>query len=189
MLAPLSSIELDEAHQQSQSTAQLPVSHDSAETPPAIFSEDVNETSPAGHRAERSWLRLWMWELAAIASAVGILVAIGIILSVHDGKPLPPWPLGLNLNSLVAILTTFLRALIMVFIAEVICQLKWDWFREPRSLYDLNRFESASRGVWGSLLVLACTRYNGLTVLCAFLTIISLGAGPVAQQAINSTTC
>jgi hypothetical protein len=78
---------------------------------------DANETPPKSDN-QQSWARLWMWELAAIALAVGILVAIGVILSVHDGKPIPRWRLGVNINSLVAILTTLLRALIMVFIAE-----------------------------------------------------------------------
>jgi hypothetical protein len=42
----------------------------------------------------------------------------------------------------------------MFFVAQVISQLKWEYFRTPRPLYDLDRYEEASRGVWGSTLFL-----------------------------------
>ncbi|KAK3312572.1 hypothetical protein B0H66DRAFT_633413 [Apodospora peruviana] len=139
------------------------------------------------------WLSFWKWELAALFLACGLLVAIGIILAVYTGQPTPRWPLGVNINSLVAILTTMLRALLMVFVAEVISQLKWGWFNQPQRLRDLHRYDSASRGVWGSVLIIfRKSKLNTnmvLTMLCAVVTIISLGIGPMAQQAINSTTC
>lgn len=42
--------------------------------------------------------------------------------------------------------------------AEGISQLKWYWFNEPQPLIDLDRFDTASRGPWGSLLLLFHTR-------------------------------
>ncbi|KAL8788418.1 MAG: hypothetical protein Q9195_007297 [Heterodermia aff. obscurata] len=42
-------------------------------------------------------------------------------------------------------------------IAAVISQLKWLHFRDsrnPQQLYDLHRYDQASRGPWGSLLLL-----------------------------------
>ncbi|KAK4452756.1 hypothetical protein QBC34DRAFT_455785 [Podospora aff. communis PSN243] len=140
---------------------------------------------------EEFWLSVWKWDLAALLLALGILVAIRILLSYYDGKQVPQWPLGINLNSLVAILTTLFRALVLVFVAEAISQLKWEWFRQPRPLYDFDRFDAASRGAWGSAVVLlrGIKPHNGLAAICAFLTVVSLGVGPIAQQAINVTTC
>jgi len=83
-------------------------------------------TPKAKGNTEQFWLKLWMWDLAAMILAAGILVAIGIILSVHNGKPIPQWPLGVNLNSLIATLSTLFRALVMVFVSEgkSPCQMK-----------------------------------------------------------------
>lgn len=35
-----------------------------------------------------------------------------------------------------------------------ISELKWSWFRNPRSLMDLDKMDSASRGPWGALCLL-----------------------------------
>lgn len=36
-----------------------------------------------------------------------------------------------------------------------ISQFKWLWFTRPRELADIERFDRASRGAWGSFLLLA----------------------------------
>jgi hypothetical protein len=61
--------------------------------------------------------KLWVWwkESALLVVALGLLIAIISILAAYGGKPLPKWTLGLNLNTIVALLATSLRSsLVMV---------------------------------------------------------------------------
>ena len=61
------------------------------------------------HREEHTQSTLydwWLWEvLGAIVSVVST-VAIVIVLAIHNGKPLPIWPLSITLNTLVSVLAT-----------------------------------------------------------------------------------
>lgn len=107
--------------------------------------------------------------------AVGCLVSIILILSLHQGQPMPSWPELISVNSLVAIFTAVFKASLIMPVAEgghipryVPChvcldtftdgalgislglgQLKWEWFSRPRSLADMVLFDDASRGLGG----------------------------------------
>ena len=99
-------------------------------------------------------LGAWKLEAVAVVLAIGFLAAIFITLSQFNGRDVPNWPVSLNLNSLVAIYATVLRALLLFAIAEVLSQEKWYWFRRPRPLRHLDDFDLASRGVLGSFKLL-----------------------------------
>jgi len=99
-------------------------------------------------------LGLWRLEFLAALLAVGFLAAIFITLGRFNGQDVPNWPVNLNLNSLVAIYATLLRALLLFAIAEVISQEKWYWFDRPRPLRNLEDFDLASRGAFGSVKLL-----------------------------------
>ena len=60
----------------------------------------------------------WTWELVSLVTGYAVLAAIFVTLSQYNGKDLPQWPYSLNLNSLVAIYTTILRALLLFPVAE-----------------------------------------------------------------------
>jgi hypothetical protein len=92
----------------------------------------------------------WSWELAACLVAILTLSAIIVVLRMYDGKTQPNWPAGINLNAIIALLTTLMKAAMATYIAEALSQLKWTWFRETRQLGDLSALDSASRGAWGS---------------------------------------
>lgn len=96
----------------------------------------------------------WKLEFLAASLAVGLLAAIFITLARFNGQDVPNWPANLNLNSLVAIYATLLRALLLFAIAEVISQEKWYWFGRPRPLRNLEDFDLASRGALGSVKLL-----------------------------------
>lgn len=99
-------------------------------------------------------LGAWKLEAIAVVLAVGFLAAIFITLSHFNGRDVPNWPVSLNLNSLVAIYATILRALLLFAMAEVLSQEKWYWFHRPRPLSQLDDFDLASRGVLGSIKLL-----------------------------------
>lgn len=112
---------------------------------------------------------LWVWELLSLLLAAIAFAAIVITLAIYQGRPLPQWPHQISINTLIAIFTAVLKAALLVPVGEGkfarvagnarltqcigITRLKWLWFRQPRKLGDLETFDSASRGPWGSFLL------------------------------------
>lgn len=81
----------------------------------------------------------------------------GVLLH-FDNQGLPQWPLGLTLNTVVALLSTLARAAFLIPVAESISQLKWLWYRKERSLNDFQDFDKASRGAWGAIQLVKTTK-------------------------------
>ncbi|KAK1834057.1 hypothetical protein QBC39DRAFT_252942 [Podospora conica] len=134
-------------------------------------------------------LGAWKLEAIAVVLAVGFLAAIFITLSHFDGQDVPNWPVSLNLNSLVAIYATILRALLLFAMAEVLSQEKWYWFRRPRPLRHLDDFDLASRGVLGSLKLIPVAFSSIVPLAAAITTIVLLAIGPFTQQSVKTTLC
>jgi hypothetical protein len=113
------------------------------------------QNRPPTEREKTRWsLWDWSWELAACLIAIITLGGIIAVLRIYDGKTQPNWPAGVNLNAIVALLVTLMKAAMATYIAESLSQLKWSWFNEARKLSDLSALDSASRGPWGSALLL-----------------------------------
>jgi Protein of unknown function (DUF3176) len=94
------------------------------------------------------------WVFSAICMAVIMGVLVG-----YNGKAVPHWKMGLTLNSFVSVLSGFGRAALLVPTAEALGQLKWNWFtKQPRRMMDFELLDSASRGPWGSFVLLARTK-------------------------------
>jgi hypothetical protein len=111
----------------------------------------MHHNRPATDQEKIRWsLRAWSWELAACVVAILTLVGIIVVLRIYDGKTQPNWPAGINLNAIIALLTTLMKAAMATYIAEALSQLKWTWFKDTRKLSDLSALDSASRGAWGS---------------------------------------
>ena len=91
-----------------------------------------------------SWL-LAAWSLGMIVLTLGLL---------HE-KPLPQWPSGITVNALISVLSQIGQWGLMGSLAGTLGQLKWLWFaRLNRPLMDFVAFDEASKGPWGSLLLL-----------------------------------
>lgn len=69
-------------------------------------------------------------------------------------------------------------------ISEAIGQLKWTWFHGKKSKdpFDFEIFDKASRGAWGSVLLLFRTRGRSLAALGAFLTVLLLAIDTFFQK-------
>lgn len=133
--------------------------------------------------------RYWLWEIVSLAITVMLLAAIIALLCHYEGQQVPRWPFSINLNTLIALLSTILRTTMLVSAAEVISQAKWIWFSEPRPLSHLQDFESASRSVTGSFKLLFNAPQASLATVAALVTISSLAIGPFTQQAIKTVAC
>lgn len=131
---------------------------------------------------EHSW---WIFEAVAwLLSAVTLAIII-ITVALTDGKPLPAWPMNITLNSFISFMTTLMKASAAIPVAECISQLKWLWFRKAGTVCDIQTFDEASRGTWGSAKLLLITRGIHLAKLGALITIILLAVDPFVQQVIT----
>lgn len=116
---------------------------------------------------------------------------IAILLYIDD-KPVGAWKLPIQPNSLVAVFSTIAKSALLVPVAECIGQLKWIYFdsTESRTLAQLQAYDEASRGPWGSLGLFWKTRgaASALALAGAFTTILMLAFEPFAQQVVSFST-
>ncbi|KAK1460106.1 hypothetical protein CMEL01_03105 [Colletotrichum melonis] len=167
--------------------------------PPPINPPIHHQPAPSPRRSghTRHVLRYWGLEIFTLFVAISLLTAIIWLLTHYDGHYMPKWPFEINLNSAIALLSTFLRAAIVAAVAEIIGQIKWTWFAEQtRPLQHLQDFDAASRSILGSTKLLAMLVWNlgfsstgFLAIGAAIVTIASLAVGPVTQQAVRTMTC
>ena len=107
-----------------------------------------------GSSGIRSHLTAWAPELIWCVVAVSLVATLVIILHRYQDEPLPDWPLGLTLNTAVALISTGIRTTTVIVISEALSQLKWNRFAsDERRLSDLHIIDRASRGPWGSSLM------------------------------------
>ncbi|KAF1933737.1 uncharacterized protein M421DRAFT_52650 [Didymella exigua CBS 183.55] len=131
----------------------------------------------------------WVWEFGASIFSLGSLAAVVAVLAANEHKSLANWTFvfGISLNTLIAILSTLSRTALMVPVASCISQLKWiHLISASRPLCEVQVFEDASRGPWGSfgLLWKLHVRAKLATWGCV-ITILTLAMGPFAQQLIS----
>jgi hypothetical protein len=87
-------------------------------------------------------LEAWAGEIIWSFLVVLLFLTLVIILTVYDGRPMPKWPMGLTLNTVIAILATISRAFTVIPITEGLSQLKWNWLAlRKRPLRDLYIFD------------------------------------------------
>ncbi|KAF4556796.1 Hypothetical protein D9617_1g086780 [Elsinoe fawcettii] len=159
------------------------------------------------HAMPRFAAKWWLWETTATLLSLGCLVTIIVLLARADSAPVSSWSSKtFTLNSLIATLSTLMRVSLMVPIAAAIGQQKWLWLQptlnhRQRQLEDIEVVDAASRGPWGSLVMLL-THFNwslslydhralliltrNMGVLGALLTLISLGLGTFTQLVITT---
>ena len=150
---------------------------------------------PVTNHLSRSWALLesgWVLELTAILISFLSFAALVAVLLVYDNQPQQSWSSShLTLNGLVAILSTITRASLLVPVASAVSQSKWSWFLPARSavkgrpLRDLNYFDDASRGSWGSLRLLWNLRGRQFVCIGAILTLLALAFDTFSQQVLS----
>jgi hypothetical protein len=134
----------------------------------------------------------WIWEILSIIVAIGLIVAIAVLLITNDGKPAPDWGEQINLNALLATLSTILRAMLVVVVSQIISQRKWEWFEaiRERPLLDLQKFDSGSRGPAGAIQLLPVVFWRDpTTFMAAIILFTSFLVGPSVQQASRTSEC
>ena len=82
------------------------------------------------------------------------------------------------------VLSKVASAALILPISEAIGQLKWTWFNgsESKEMIDFEIFDKASRGAWGSFLLLFRTKGRSLAAFGAVLTLLLLATDTFFQQ-------
>lgn len=98
----------------------------------------------------------WLFEIICWLISAVLMAVILAVLAHYNGKPIPQWNVGMTLNAFISVLSGFSRAALLLPVAEALGQLKWTWFtKKSRPMYDFELLDSASRGPWGSFVLLA----------------------------------
>lgn len=141
------------------------------------------------HGPTRTVLGSWILEILSCLGSLLSLVAIYIVLAHYNHKPSPSWPHSITLNTVISILATAFKALMLAATAEAISQTKWLWYRRAHPVSHIQRFEDASRGIPGSLRLLYVVRFKHFVVLGALIMVIAIGVDPFVQQTVQYRAC
>jgi hypothetical protein len=142
------------------------------------------------YSASGNVLKRWLLELVSwLFSAVCMAAVVGVLVGLQD-KPLSKWWLaektGLTLNTYISILSKMAGAALILPVSEALGQLKWSWFLEhSKQMWDFEIFDNASRGPWGSLLLLIRTKGRALAAVGAMIMLCSLALDPFFQQVVD----
>ncbi|OAL53943.1 hypothetical protein IQ07DRAFT_609158 [Pyrenochaeta sp. DS3sAY3a] len=142
------------------------------------------------YSASGNVLKRWLLEVISwLFSAVCMAAIIGVLIRLKD-EPLTKWALaektGLTLNAYISILSKMAGAALILPVSEALGQLKWSWFLEhSKQMWDFEIFDNASRGPWGSLLLLVRTKGRALAAVGALIMLCSLALDPFFQQVVD----
>jgi hypothetical protein len=151
----------------------------------------IYEYQPGYHKPPKrpsalySFVYNWWLCIGSVLLSAATLTAIVLLLLFVDDKPLPKLPLSITVNTYVSFFATISKASMLVAIGESISQLKWLWFRHPRTLQDIQTFDDASRGPMGALRLIVKTRGLKLVALGSVVTVLSIFMDPFAQQIVS----
>ena len=131
----------------------------------------------------------WWPEVAALTVSFAFLVETTIILRYYNGNPVSRLPLGLTLNTMLALLAAGSKSSLIFSVAATMSQSKWCWLRTERGgrrrLHHLQVVEEASRGPLGSVMLLMGHTKTSLLYMGAVITILSLAYEPFIQQVVS----
>lgn len=127
----------------------------------------------------------WFWEILSVIFSTLCFTATITTLAFYNGKSEPNMPKGITLNAIVSILASGTKSSLIFVTSQSIGQLKWIWFRRKRKLLDLQKFDDASRGSWGSFIILLEHRACSMVSLGAIITLLAVTVDPFMQQLIN----
>lgn len=120
-------------------------------------------TTLAAEQVHSSSILQWWWiEIGASVLSIVTMFVLIAVLSLQDGKPIQTWDHGnVTINTVVAAISTLNRISLMFPVSGAISQAMWIWFAGSKKsercqsrLEDLEVFDEASRGAWGSLQLL-----------------------------------
>ncbi|OAA60178.1 hypothetical protein LEL_10801 [Akanthomyces lecanii RCEF 1005] len=158
------------------------------------YHEKQPETHLAAHRSFGALLASWKLELLSVALSYASFITIAATLGSFQGKLATTWRMPISINAVVSIFSIIFKASLVLPITEGISQLKWLWlFQESRSLVDVDRYDQASRGPWGSARLIARQfvdrKRSYLASFGAAVFLLTLITDPFFQAAVQVNVC
>lgn len=129
----------------------------------------------------------WAYETMSTIISICCTVSLSVIFWGIDGKPLSAWAFPIKLNTILSLLGAMMKATVAFSVGQSISQLKWLHFcHDSYQLIELQRFENAGRGPWGSLMFFWNVRLGRpfLAYLLCFIMMIASALEPFTQQTI-----
>jgi hypothetical protein len=159
------------------------------DTVPTSKQSDIKHSYRSPAKRDTFSLRDWQWEFLAAGFSLVCVAVVIVVLAAYQEKPLSSWHFVYNItpNTLVALLSTLSRTALIVPVASCISQLKWiHLVSSPRPLRELQVFDDASRGPWGSLELIWRMHFKTkLATWGSVITILSITMGPLSQQLLS----
>ncbi|EGX88750.1 hypothetical protein CCM_08796 [Cordyceps militaris CM01] len=139
-------------------------------------------------------ISLWAWEMLSLFVSVLSLASIIIVLDVYENRRLDEWTPKISINAVISVLSAVFKGSLALPVTEGISQLKWLMFaKQPRALSELDVYDRASRGAWGSALMIfgqfKSESKAYLASLGAALALVILVTDPFAQATISLSNC
>lgn len=98
---------------------------------------------------------IWAWEVLSLFLSLASVFAIAVTLAILDGKALSWWKMPIKPNALISVFATISKSSLLLPTSECISQAKWIHFaKRKHCVKDLQTFDDASRGPFGSLIFL-----------------------------------
>jgi hypothetical protein len=77
-----------------------------------------NPKHPRFGTSQLGFLKLWWIEIIASVLVLLAIMAIVLTLAIHQNQPLPNWPFGISVNSLVSIFVVILKSGMLLILGE-----------------------------------------------------------------------
>lgn len=121
--------------------------------------ESTYKNQPPVQKAKSTILRWWWREIFALIFNITSMALVLVLVLKINNTALGSWnfqigSLAIQPNTPISILTTIGKTLMMVPVTACLGQLKWRCFCHARHLHHMQLMDDASRGPWGSLLLL-----------------------------------
>lgn len=132
----------------------------------------------------------WAWEIGGIFISISCMIAVLSTLPYLSDHPLSDWKFPLGPNTMISTSITVTKTSMLLVIAEGISQLKWSYFQDRRHpIAELQDFDEASRGPWGSTMFLFSAKKHALVAsLGALIMVAALAMDPFGQQIVSFET-
>ena len=148
------------------------------------------------HKPRLPWQRLghwcyalladtWLVEYLCIIASVVLLGTVITLVAYFNGRPLSAWTASLTFNTILSILSTPLKGTIIYPTASALGQLKWvapnGWMR----LKTFKRYDEASRGPVGALVLLLTSGRRPLAAVGASIVVAALFVDAFIQASMG----
>jgi hypothetical protein len=141
---------------QNSSRGSTAFTYNTLENPQSRFSWHVSNTDRARNWFTEWFVEWWLLEILSWCFSAICMIIIAVVLYKQDGKTMPKWRMGITINAFISIFSGFAKSALLLPTAEALGQLKWNWFRKgEKKMMDFEVMDSASRGAWGSMVMLA----------------------------------